>query len=97
MHYTSNERDWFSLSIHVFYFENKCGNRKWYLETLFFYFYFSNFHISTNDALDDLRFNMDVAFTSRELCLRFLFRGLVLILCKKKTGKFLSIFVNIFF
>ena len=60
MHYTSHERDYFSLSIHVLYFENKCENRKWYLETLFFYFYFSNVHISSSYALDGLRFYMHV-------------------------------------
>ena len=56
MHYTSNERYYFSISIHVFYFENKCENRKQYLKTLFFHFYFSIVHISTNYAFDGLRF-----------------------------------------
>ena len=62
MHYTSNERDYFDLSIYVFYFENKCENRKWYLETIFFYFYFSNVHISTNHAPDGLKFDMHVCY-----------------------------------
>ena len=60
MHYTSNERYYFSFSIHVFYFENKCENRKRYLKTLFFHFYFSIVHISTNYAFDGLRFHMHV-------------------------------------
>ena len=60
MHYTSNERYYFSLSIHVFYFENKCENRKWYLKTLFSHFYFSIVHISTNYAFDGLSFYMHV-------------------------------------
>ena len=60
MLYTSIERDSSSLSIHVFFFENKCENSKWYMRTIFFYFYFSNVHISTNYALDGLRFCMHV-------------------------------------
>ena len=60
MHYASNERDYCSVSIYVFFFENKYENRKWYLETFFFYFYFSNVHISTNYALDGLRLYMHV-------------------------------------
>ena len=61
MYYTSNERDYFSLSTHVFHFENECENGKWYLKNLFFYFYFSIVHISTNYALDSLRFWMHVS------------------------------------
>ena len=60
MHYTSNERLFFLLSIHVFYFENRCENRKWYLKTLFFHFYFSIVHISANYAFDGPRFYMHV-------------------------------------
>ena len=61
MHYTSNEREYVPLSIHVFHFKNKYKNRKLYLKNLFFYFYFSIVHISTNYALDDLRFWMHVS------------------------------------
>ena len=60
MCYTSNERGYFSLSIHIFHFENRFENRKWYLKNLFLYFYFSIVHISTNYALDGLRFCMHV-------------------------------------
>ena len=82
MHYTSNERDYFSLSIHVFYLKNKCENRKWYQETLFFYFYFSNLYISTNYALDGLRFYMHVGTIHvKGTVSQILFWGLVLILC----------------
>ena len=81
MQYTSIERDYFSLSFYVFFFENNCENRKWYMETLFFYFYFSNVHISTNLVLDGLRlcmqFSSNIIFMSRELCLRYLSEGSV--------------------
>ena len=60
MHYTSNERFYFRLSIYVFYFENKCENRKWYMKTIFFHFYFSIFHISVNYAFNGPRLYMHV-------------------------------------
>ena len=97
MHYTSNERYYFYFSIHVFYFENKCENRKRYLKTLFFHFYFSIVHISTNYAFDGLRIFMHVTNIHVEGTVSQIFvLGLVLILCQK-TGNFLYIFVNIFF
>ena len=60
MCYTSNERKEVSLSIHVFHFENKCENRKWYLKNYFFYFYFLIVHISINYTFNGLRFWMHV-------------------------------------
>ena len=53
MHHTSNEREYFSLSIDVFNFENKYGYTKLYLKRCFFLLLFLIVHISTNFVLDD--------------------------------------------
>ena len=37
MYHTSNERDYFSLSIDVSNIENEYGSRKWYLKRTFFF------------------------------------------------------------
>ena len=94
MYYTSNERDYFSLSIDVSNFENKYGGRKWYLKRYFFYFLFLIVNISTNIVLDGLKY-MYLRSMSRELCLRFSIDVLVFVLCKKKTGKLFIIDLNI--
>ena len=60
MYYTSNERDYFSLSIDVSNFENKYGGRKWYLKRSFLLLLFLIVHISTNIVIDDLKFWLHV-------------------------------------
>ena len=40
MHHISTEREYFSLSIDVFDFENKYGGNKLYLKRSFFFFFF---------------------------------------------------------
>ena len=52
MHHTSNEREYFSLSIDVFNFENKYGSTKLYLKRWVFLLLFLIVHISTNVVLD---------------------------------------------
>ena len=56
MHHISTKREYFSLSIDVFDYENKYRGRKVYLKRLFFLLLFLVVHISTNFALDGLRF-----------------------------------------
>ena len=56
MYYTSNERDYSSLSIDITNFENTYGGRKWYLKTYFFKLLFLIVHISINFVLDGLTF-----------------------------------------
>ena len=97
MYYTSNERDYSSLSIDVSYFENTYGGRKWYLKRYFFNFYFWLFVSQPILYLRVSNFGcMYLVSMSRELCLRFLFQVLVFILCQE-TGNFMIIYLNIFF
>ena len=60
MYYTSNERDFFSLSPDIFNPENKHKCKSEYTEMYFFYFYFSVVHISSNNVLDSLKCCMHV-------------------------------------
>ena len=60
MYYTSNERDFFSLSPDIFNSENKHKCKSEYTEMYFFYFYFSVVHISSNNVLDSLKLCMHV-------------------------------------
>ena len=60
MHYTSNERDMFSLSIDIYENENKTKFLKWCTKKYFFNLYFSIVHISTNNMPDNLRFCIHV-------------------------------------
>ena len=60
MFYTSNERDYCSLSVDIFDSENKYKSKKICKERYFFYFYFSIVHISSNNVLGSLEFCMHV-------------------------------------
>ena len=61
MFYTSNERDYCSLSVDIFDSENKHKSKKICKERYFFYFYFSNVHISVNNEFENLRLGIQVA------------------------------------
>ena len=56
MHHLSTEKECFPLSIDIFDFESKYGGRKSYLKRSGFFIV----HISTNSALDGLKFWMHV-------------------------------------
>ena len=60
MYYTSNERDYSSLSIDLSNFENTYGGGKWYLKRYYFLLLFLIVHISTNFVLDGLKFSVHV-------------------------------------
>ena len=60
MYYTSNERDYFSLSADIFNYENKHKCKREYTEMYFFDFYFLIVHISSNNVLDSLTFRIHV-------------------------------------
>ena len=60
IYYTSNERDYFSISADISNSENKYRSKKIYTEMYFFYFYFSIVHISSNDVYGSLKFCMHV-------------------------------------
>ena len=56
MCYTSNERDYFSLSTDVFNSVDRCKSRKWHMKIRFFDFYFLVVHISADNVLYGLIF-----------------------------------------
>ena len=60
MFYTSNERDYWSLSVDIFDSENKHKSKKKCKERYFFDFYFSIVHISSNNVVGSLEFCMHV-------------------------------------
>ena len=96
MYYTSNERDYYALSIDVSNFENIYGGWKWYLKRNFFYFYFWSFISQPILYLMVSNFGrMYLIFMSGERCLRFFFHVLVFILCQKRAT--LWLFIWIFF
>ena len=60
MFYTSNERDYCSLSVDIFDSENKHKSKKLCKERHFLYLYFSIVHISSNNVLGSLEFCVHV-------------------------------------
>ena len=60
MYYTSNERDYFSLSADISNDEKKHRNEKIYTEMYFFDFHFSIVHISPSNVIGSLKFCMHV-------------------------------------
>ena len=61
MYYTSNERDYSSLSNGIFISENKHESKKTYTEMYFFDLNFSIVHISTNNVNGSLKFGIHVS------------------------------------
>ena len=60
MYYTSNERDYFTLSTGIHNSEDRHESRKMYTEIYFFYLNFSVVHISTNNVPGSLKFCIQV-------------------------------------
>ena len=60
MHYTSNERNFFSLSVGILNSENKHESEEMYKEMYFFNFYFSIIHFSTHNVIRSLKICMHV-------------------------------------
>ena len=60
MYYTSNERDYSSLSNGIFISENKHESKNKYTEMYFFYLNLSIVRISTNNVNGSLKFGIHV-------------------------------------
>ena len=96
MYYTSNGRNYFSLSADIFNSENKHKCKSKYAKMYLFDTYFSIFHISSDNVLASLKFcrhvgNIGVEGTVSQI----IFLNPTFNLCQK-TGNFLYIFLNIF-
>ena len=55
MYYTSNERDYFCLSADIYNPENKHKSENNICKCIFFHFYCSTVHISSNDVPGSLK------------------------------------------
>ena len=97
MHYTSNERDYSSLSIDVSNFENIYGGSKWYLKRKFVLLLFLIVHISTNFVLDGLKFWMHVPNIHVEGTVSQIFVLGLSFHFMSKMGNFMIIHLNMFF
>ena len=60
MYYTSNERDYYSLSTGIFFSENKHESKKRYREMYFLDLIFLIVHISTHNIIVGLKFCIHV-------------------------------------